>query len=333
VAGVTFDERVRALEPLGLTLRQARFLVTVALHGGYCVRRQYAAFAGAGYGKNVRDFLDGLVVRGIARRSTFRADRGHVYHVHDKAIYRALEQEDNRNRRVASAALIARKLMVLDYVVSQPHAEWIATEADKVALFTRRFAVDEDDLPCRIYEAASADDGRTARYFIHKLPIYLTGDPAVPHFVYLAADGSAESFEHFLRDHRRLLARLPAWAVVCVQSGHQRAEARLAGAFDRFIAGADGAVDAEPLRRYFAARRLVDGQQLSTLSVSDLNEYRAARRRYAGAAIERLYHAWVADGDQVLADAMVSRPVGDGRLLMRTLAHPYEQFGSMAGVA
>ena len=46
VAVMTFDERVQALEPLGFTPRQTRFLVTVALHSGYCLRRQYSAFAG-----------------------------------------------------------------------------------------------------------------------------------------------------------------------------------------------------------------------------------------------------------------------------------------------
>ena len=58
---MTFEDRVRALEPLGFTPRQTRFMVTVALHSGYCLRRQYSAFAGVAYGKNVCDFLDRLV--------------------------------------------------------------------------------------------------------------------------------------------------------------------------------------------------------------------------------------------------------------------------------
>ena len=38
---MTFDERVRALAPLGFSERQTRFLVTVALHSGFCLRRHY----------------------------------------------------------------------------------------------------------------------------------------------------------------------------------------------------------------------------------------------------------------------------------------------------
>jgi hypothetical protein len=37
---MTFDERVKAVSEFGFTMRQARFLVTVMLHGGVCVPRQ-----------------------------------------------------------------------------------------------------------------------------------------------------------------------------------------------------------------------------------------------------------------------------------------------------
>ena len=133
---MTFGERVEALEPLGFSHRQTEFLVTVALHSGFCLRRHYMAFAGLKYGAGVRDFLDRLVARGLARRSQFRADRGHVYHLHNTHIYAAINQDDNRNRRRTSPALIARKLMLLDYVLGEPNADWYATEQDKVALFT-----------------------------------------------------------------------------------------------------------------------------------------------------------------------------------------------------
>ena len=78
---MTFDERVRALDPLRLTPRQARFVVTVVLHSGYCLRRQYMAFAGLQYGKVARHFLDHLVTRHLATRETCRADRGFLYHL------------------------------------------------------------------------------------------------------------------------------------------------------------------------------------------------------------------------------------------------------------
>jgi len=196
---MTFADRVEALGFLGLTPRQTRFVVTVALHGGYCLRRQYATFAGIGYGATVRDFLDRLVRRQVMTRIAYRRDRGFLYHLHAKRIYRAIAQDDNRNRRVVSPALIARKLMLLDVVLAHPTVTWVATEADKVALFTERFGLSPADLPQRTYPSvrpvAASTLGRgdtaagpthvaTTRYFVNKEPIFYAdaeGAGARPH--------------------------------------------------------------------------------------------------------------------------------------------------------
>jgi hypothetical protein len=131
---MTFDDRVRALEPLGFTPRQTRFIATVALHSGYCLRRQYGAFAGVRYGKNVCDFFETLVERQLAERFTQRPDRGLIYHLQARAIYRALGQDENRNRREASAAL-SRADHGARLRARHPELDWLATEADKVELF------------------------------------------------------------------------------------------------------------------------------------------------------------------------------------------------------
>ena len=174
---MTFEDRIRALEPLGFSTRQTRFVVTVALHGGYCLRRHYAAFAGIGYGRVVRDFLDSLVTRQLAQRVEYRTERGYLYHLHAKSIYRALHQDNNRNRRRASPERIAIKLMLLDFALTRPDVEWLVTEQDKVVVFSERFGVPRADLPQRAYASHYQRAAPTARYFVHKLPIYLAGDP------------------------------------------------------------------------------------------------------------------------------------------------------------
>ena len=332
---MTFDERVQALASLQLTSRQASFLATVALHSGYCVRRQYSEYAGVRYGKNVRDFLDGLVDRGLAGRFTYRRDRGHVYHLHAKPIYRALAQTDNRNRRHASPALIARKLMLLDFVLSEREVDWFATEEEKVDLFTGRYGVNIQDLPGRHYDSADQARPGTTRCFVHKLPIYLAGDPLVPHFVYLAMDGTAGAFEQFLRSHGRLFARLPGWVVACVKPVHLRHTGTHEAVFQRFVDGKTAASrqTETQLLRYFHARRLVEGDQLSRLTVAELYDYRAARRRFSTPAFERLYVTWLSDGDHGIAAAPPSPELGRGRLVVHSLARPYQQFGSLAGIA
>jgi hypothetical protein len=210
-----FEQRVQALEPLGFTPRQTRFLALVALHSGYCLRRQYAAFAGVRYGKNVCDFLETLVERGLAERFTQRADRGLIYHLHARTVYRAVGERDNRNRREASAALIARKIMMLDYVLRHADLEWLATEADKVTTFAARYGVPPNELPQRVFAASHGGDV-TTRHFIHKSPVAVAGDPPVAHFACLVTDTTGRGLEQFIHDHRRLFAWLPAWTVIAV---------------------------------------------------------------------------------------------------------------------
>ena len=63
-----------------------------------------------------------------------------------------------------------------------------------------------------------------------------------------------------------------------------------------------------------------------------LKAFRHARRLFATSRIERLYVAWLSDGDAAFTD-VGAPPPGSGQLLIRTLPHTYEQFGTMAGVA
>ena len=305
---MTFTERVQALEPLGLTPRQTRFVVTLALHGGYCLRRHYATFAGLRYGRHVREFLDGLVARRLARRTQYRADRGYLYHLHAKAVYRAIDQPENRNRRTASPALIAQRLMLLDHVLREPADEWFATEADKVALFTERFHVPHADLPQRTYGPPDGST-RTTRYFIHKLPIAVLGDPPLVQLVCLITQSGGRGCAAFLRDHRCLLRHLPAWTLAAVGPAHVTSLSACQTIFDAFVTAmrCSGPVaDADELRWYFVARRAVEQQQLGALSVADLDRVRAARRRFASPPYESLYAGWRARGDGVCSTSLPS---------------------------
>ena len=56
---MTQDERIRAVVDCGFTERHARFLVLVMRHGGVCIPRQYAGFAGiANGGRRCNVFFD-----------------------------------------------------------------------------------------------------------------------------------------------------------------------------------------------------------------------------------------------------------------------------------
>jgi hypothetical protein len=336
---MTFDERAQALAYLGLTPRQTRFLVTVALHSGFCLRRQFGAFAGVEYGKNVRNFLDQLVDRRLAARLHFEINRGHVYHVKARALYRAIGQDDNRNRRATSPALIARKLMLLDFALREPADEWCTTEQDKVALFRDRFQVPLAHLPRRVYVTHDGRPEPPARYFLEKLPIFLAGQPPVVHFAFLVTEPSVQPFARFLCDHRGLLSRLPAWAVVVVCPPHTVDLNPFKSAFAAFQSGSNRPRDAhsaQDVRWYFATRKAVEENDVRALSVKLIDRFHGARRRFAGAAFESLYADWRTHGDQVLAHVeQPARPSmgSTGHLLTCELPFTYTQFGKLPGVA
>jgi hypothetical protein len=66
---VTTAERVRAVAQEGFTDRQAGFLVTVMLHSGVCIGRQYCVYARIVRGQKVYDFFASLRVSGRSRRT------------------------------------------------------------------------------------------------------------------------------------------------------------------------------------------------------------------------------------------------------------------------
>lgn len=338
---MTFDERVRAVSLLGFSERQTRFLVTVALHGGFCLRRQYMAFAGLRYGAGVRDFLDRLVARKLATRLDFRRDRGHVYHLHTSAIYDAIGQPDNRNRRSASAALIARKLMVLDFVLAHRDFEWFATEEDKVALFTARFGVPALDLPQRIYVAPRRETPPTIRYFIHKLPIFVGEGPAVVSFVWLVTDVAGDAFEQFVHDHVRLLSHLPRWRMVAVAARHIPGLPACGPAFERVVAAVGRprpAAECDALRAYFTTLDQFERNDVSRLTIDEIQAFRKTRQQFEGNEFEILFQRWKRHGDVVLPDRgaagfLAAIREGRGALLTEPLPLSYDRFGTRAGVS
>jgi hypothetical protein len=331
----TLADRAQALEPFGFTPRQARFLATVALHSGYCLRRQYEVSAGVHYGKNVRAFLDALVTRRLAERSTLRADRGHMYHLCGRQLYRMLGLDASRHRRPVSAAGVARRLMVLDYVLSTPGTEWLATEADKVTHCVEHFGVAPIALPQHACPALSRNGAAGVRYFPQGWPVAVVGQPPRLQLVAVVTDPDGRMFEHFLIDHAALLASASVWTVVAVAPKSVPGLAACHDTFARFLARPLPAVRSrlEDIRWHLATRRAVEQGAWAQLSVADLDRFRNERQRVDPAAIDALYRDWLIHGDAVLQGRAGGASGGVGELITAVLPFDYSQFGSLPGVA
>jgi hypothetical protein len=143
---MTQEERIRAVIDCGFTERQARFLVRVMRHGGVCIPRQYASFAGiANGGRRCNVFFDKLVKRGYAHEIRCVHNRARVYHVHHKPLYFLIGETSSRYRRPVSPRVAVERLMLLDAVLAVGDVEWLTTAAEKAAYLEGLKAKATDD--------------------------------------------------------------------------------------------------------------------------------------------------------------------------------------------
>ena len=163
--------RVIGLSHFGLTQRQREFLVTVMVHSGCFLERQYCAFTGTARGQNSREFVARLVARGLARAiEPGPVRRGRLYHVHHRPLYEAIGHPDNRNRRLHSIGRMVERVMILDGVLSDRRCWWLSPEADKRTFFdvTHETGLHPEEYPHITFTLGSQE---TIRCFPDKLPI------------------------------------------------------------------------------------------------------------------------------------------------------------------
>ena len=172
--------REAALEPFGWTGRQAEWIALVCLHSGVFTRTQATRFLDTHH-ERARRLVHALIAQGLAAEETVPGVRGigRVCRIFSRGLYRALGAEHIRHRRTASADVLMRRLLSLDYVIEHSGLPWLPTEPEKVAAF-EALGIERELLPSRLYRGAAGD---TRRCFPLKLPVALDSDRAV--FVYV----------------------------------------------------------------------------------------------------------------------------------------------------
>lgn len=327
---MTSPERVDALESLGYTSRQAVFLAAVALHSGYFLRRQFQSFAGY-RGKVEETLLGRAATLGHIRLTTY-PNRTEVYHVFARALYRAIGDEDNRNRRPRPAFSIKAKLMALDFVLAHPAARFLATEREKLEYFCGQRSIDQALLPGKTY-SARRPSGHTRRYFIEKNPIFLdtTGDatPPLASFCYVDEGVLSNSgFISFLKRYGPLFAALARFRLVYVAAEH-RPFRRAERAFDRFteaLANPQAATPGGQMGEYFRLRRLFETRQYGQLNKAKLDRLRDLSQQFQGAAAQSRFQQWA---KAVESKARFGRI--DAHFEAYRLPHSYDIFGTHPG--
>lgn len=224
---MTFQDRVKAVSEFGFTERQAGFLVTVMLHSGMCVPRQYAGFAGTAYGHKVTRFFEKLVQRDFATVCDCLHSRAALYHVKHHALYRAIDQPHSRYRRPVAARQAIDRLMRLDAIVLHSDLVWLATEEESVGFFSLMApSLTRERLP---HVTVGRGATQRQRLFPDHQPVGVTTTGRVV-FIYVVTAYDREPLRAFVQRHSDLFHALPGWTLRLVfPQPLADAAARLAG--------------------------------------------------------------------------------------------------------
>lgn len=329
---MTAHERVMAVEREGFTARQAGFLVTVMLHSGVCLGRQYCAYARIVRGQKMYDFFSSLIVRKLATRYSSAHRRAWIYHVHSKVLYTLIGEPNNRNRKPVTLARAIERLMVLDAVIAEPSLRWFGSEREKVEYFHRSTTLRLSELPSLSFGVAPK---QTVRYFPDKLPIGVTSDGRTHVFLYLVNRETPVDFRAFLHRHAELFRALAEWELRLLVPRHLIESAPLFDAAARQeLAMPLRLGDVNELAWFFRQRRTVDRGG----NVDDRQRFRSAVRQFHAPRYRAMYRLWKNRGDALL-HATVSRVLSDalarrtGRIQTQELPHTYQHLTPLVGSA
>lgn len=317
---MTVDDRVRTIVAFGFTPRQARFLVTVMLHAGVCLPRQYAAYAGIVHGQRTRRFFAKLVHARYASAYRCQHHRARIYHVQHKGLYRAIGQTDSRHRRPLSPARVVHGLMLLDAVLGDPRLVWLATDHDKAAGLAHLTAIDTERPP----DVGIAAPSDLRRRLAEKFPIGIDPTGRVI-LLYLATDAEVGPCHTFVYRHIELLRRVSAWTVrIVVPPWPERLGEFYAKAVTEELTATVRPVVLNAMRHYFNERRTVAE---SGVAPRDPEQFDDAANAFRAPRFQRLYRWWLTDGDRVFdLAAQGLKPAldsGAGRVETVVLPHEY----------
>ncbi len=279
-----------ALQALGYTEAEARFLYIVATHSGYFVARQFLAFTDAHWGKRTTTFWNKLHAKKHARTECFPKS-GTVYHLFSRRLYRQIDRENIRNRRQHEIEYIQRRIGMLDFVLLNQGYQYLETEPEKVRFFCGTLNIQKHYLPARLY-LGSKTPRTSVRYFVDKFPMFFVPPSPVVTFTYIH-DG-AEVFTDFARhlgNYLPLFRQLSEFRLVYVARTDSQF-GKAAEIFDSLVKIPLESDIAGDLLHYFRVRKAWDEKQYAALTDADLIFRNDARARFSGERFEGLYRGW-----------------------------------------
>jgi len=315
------EQDLTAIQELGYTPDEARFLYIVATHSGYFQPRQYVASNALAWGKCAQRFTDKLKSRGQVTWREYQ-DIGGVYHLFSRTLYRRIDKPDSQNRRRHSTEYIRARLLLLDFILENPQHEYFDAETDKLAYFCGERAIPKEVLPVKRYKAAPGGPP-TFRYFVDKFPLFLDRSDGLPSPVVSLSyvdpgQVGPVAFAHHLQNYAPLFSRLGDFAFVYIaDSGAHFEQARRC--FESLVSRRAGQDLVREVTLYFERRQAWELKQYGRLSADDVESLQSAKERFAAEDLERLYASWMSrELDAGGLRRVLARKYSDVRIAFRT---------------
>jgi len=298
-----------ALQSLGYTEAEARFLYIGATHSGYFVARQFLAFTAAHWGYRTNTFWNKLRTKKHVRTERF-PQSGTIYHLFSRRLYRQIDRENIRNRREHEIEYIKRRIDMLDFVLCHPHWNYLETEPGKVSFFCNDLKVPSQFLPSKIYCGRKTSQP-TIRYFVDRFPMFIADGHSsnVVTFTYVQGQSTTlTDLVHHLETYLPLFRQLDAFKFLYLArfDAHFEKAAELFRSLVTIPLGSDASAE---LLRYFEIRKAWELRRYASLTEADLIFRNQAQKRFSGQRFEHFYRSWKAGR---LADADVRKEFAGG---------------------
>lgn len=287
------QHRLDALQALGFSESEARFVYLVATHSGYFVARQFLGFTHSHWGKRTTLFWNKLQSSQFARTYRFEYG-GTVYHLFARKIYRQIGHEHLRNRRDHEFEYVSARIAILDFVLGNLDNQYLETEPDKVAYFCSQLKIPASSLPSKTYCGRHIVKP-TLRYFVDRYPMFFSAEAAtskIVTFTYIQGpEANLAGFVHHLQAYLPLFRELSEFHFVFL--AHANALfVKAAELFRDLVTIPLQSNPAEDLLRYFAIRKAWDLAKYTSVTEGDLIFRNLAKERFCGPRFEHSYRAW-----------------------------------------
>ena len=220
---------------------------------------------------------------------------GSIYHLFSRTLYGQIEKGNLRNRRKHSFEYIRTRLVLLDFILANPEAEYLETEPDKVSFFCEKLGVAKEFLPGKVYEGGPGSRP-TLRYFVDKFPLFLApplpGAPPVVTFSYVDSGlGSISGFLTHLAAYQPLFRQLQSFRFIYI-SPTDAEFPRVTECFRSVVKKPLESDMSSEIVRYFQVRQRFENRQYVVPVTADFEFLNEAKRRFHGERFEHLYKSW-----------------------------------------